>query len=70
MLVPQQRAGDTWKNFQGRYILLPRAGITLKIFRGRYVLLPRAYMSLKILAYISSRITTVIQVNVHHLKEP
>ena len=41
ILVPLQRAGDTWNNFRGYYILLPRAGITLNIFLGGYVLVLR-----------------------------
>ena len=48
MLVPLKRAGDTWENSRGRYILLTRDGITLKIFRDRYVLLPRAGNTLNI----------------------
>ena len=57
------------KIFRDSYVLLPRAGITLKLFRGRYVLVHRACMPLKILACISSRITTVIQITVHQLRK-
>ena len=65
VLIP--RAGISLNILRDRYVFLPRADITLNIFRGRYVLLPRACMPLKILACNSSRITTVIQVTVHHL---